>query len=116
MTGILAAWLAEVGIISYRAVKGGAGAGTIAGLPLPSEYAASFLYYGALSLIPQSSGASQVGTALAWGMTIATFLNLYPNSTGLGGKTPITQAGEAAESVKSPSTLPGYFKSTGVTS
>jgi hypothetical protein len=87
MTGLLAAWLAEVGIITYRAVKLNAaqGAGTLAGLPLPSEYAASFLYYGALSFIPQSSGASQVGTALAWGMTIATFLNLYPNSTGLGG-------------------------------
>lgn len=103
MTGLLAAWVAEIGIITYRAVKLNAaqGAGTLAGLPLPSEYAASFLYYGALSLVPSASGASKVATALAWGMTIATFLNLYPNSTGLGGakgttKTSTTQKASAS--------------------
>ena len=97
MTGLLAAWLAELGIITYRAVKG---QDTLAGLPLPSTYAATVLYYGGLSLIPGESGASKVGTALAWGMTIATFLNLYPTSTGLGGakgttKTSTTQKASA---------------------
>ena len=102
MGAVLTAWLAEVGIITYRAVKLNAsqGAGTLAGLPLPSEYAATFLYYGGLSLVSPSSGASQVVGALAWGMTIATFLNLYPNSTGLGGakgttKTSTTQKASA---------------------
>ena len=28
---------------------------------------------------------------MAWGMTIATFLNLYPNATGLGGAKAKTQ-------------------------
>ena len=58
MTGLLAAWLAELGIITYRAVKE---QGTIAGLPLPSAYAASVLYYGGLSLIPGIPGPPRWG-------------------------------------------------------
>ncbi len=89
MTGLFSAWIFEIAILTVRAFKQNAaqGAGTLAGLPLPSVYAASFVYYGGLGLIPASSGAAKVGTALAWGMTVATFLNLYPNSTGLGGTT-----------------------------
>lgn len=98
MTGLLAAWLAEIAILTVRAFRqtSAQGAGTLAGLPLPSVYAASFVYYGGLSLI--SGEAAKVGTALAWGMTIATFLNLYPNSTGLGGGTtsPATTAPASA--------------------
>ena len=101
--GVLSAWIAEIVILTYRAAKN---QGTIAGLPLPSEYAASFIYYGGLSLVRGGSGPGKVATGLAWGMTIATYLQLYKNPTGLGGK--------ASSSTQSSSTSPAPAQ-TGVT-
>ena len=84
MTPLLSAWLAEVVLITYRSAKQqsvgkGVASPPIAGLPLPSEYAASFIIYGALAFIP-GEGA-KVATAIGWGLVVATFLNLWDPAT-----------------------------------
>lgn len=74
MGAVLSAWLAEVAIISVRATKG---QDTLAGLPLPSQYLATFAFYGVLGLVRKDSQAAKLAGALAWGMTVATLMNFY---------------------------------------
>lgn len=71
MTPLLSAWLAEVVLITYRSARqSSAGKGVVGkpiqGLPLPSEYAASFIIYGALSFIPEGDRRSPPLSAGAW--------------------------------------------------
>ena len=80
MGAVLSAWLAEVAIITLRSFKAGTNKATIAGLPLPSQYLATFALYGSLSLVPKGGGAARFAGALAWGFTAATALN-YFNAT-----------------------------------
>lgn len=76
MTGLVSAWLAEVVLISYRATRKGANEGTAnVPLPLPSQYAGTFVIYGALAFLPQS--AAGFASLVGWGLVAATFLNLY---------------------------------------
>ena len=74
MGAVLTAWLAEVGIITLRSFKS---EGTLAGLPIPSQYLATFALYGSLSLVKAGSNAAKFAGALAWGFTIATALNYF---------------------------------------
>lgn len=85
MSGILAAWVAEIVLITYRSAKRSASQGPkpIIGVALPSEYAASFVIYGGLSFIPESG--ARIATAVGWGLVLATALNLWDPST-LGNK------------------------------
>lgn len=76
MTGLMTAWLTEVVLITYRATKRGENQGTRSvPFPLPSQYASTFIVYGALGLLPQR--ASGVASLVGWGLVVATFLNLY---------------------------------------
>lgn len=74
--GLMAAWLAEVVLISYRATRPGANQGTEnVPLPLPSQYASTFIIYGTLRLLPESG--SQFASLVGWGLVVATLMNLW---------------------------------------
>lgn len=94
MGSLTAAWLTEVVLISYRAVKrGGQGTGNVP-LPMPSQYAATFIVFGALGMIASVAPRARTFAGLTgWGFVIATFLNLY-NPIQQAGQTPtIAQPG-----------------------
>ena len=79
MTGVLAALVMELALITYR----GAGSknqanNPIKNVPVPAEYAGAFIVFGGLSL---ASGRAQVpATVFAWGLVVATALNLFPET------------------------------------
>lgn len=73
---LLTSWLAEIVVISYRATRPGANQGTSeVPFPLPSQYASTFIIYGALGLLPDSAGA--LPAVVGWGFVVATLLNLW---------------------------------------
>lgn len=89
MGALVLAFLAEIGVITYRDLAGTSAqkqAHTIDGLPLPSEYLAAILVFGALGMIGGTSqGARTTSSLFGWGLVIATLLNLgvpgIPKST-----------------------------------
>lgn len=84
--GVTTAWLAEIIIITTRDIKAGA-SNTVAGLPLPADYLATFAVFGVLGALPAS--ADTFAAVTGWGFVIATFLNLFnPTLT----KTPSTSS------------------------
>lgn len=88
MNAVLIPWVLEAGIVTYRSAKDGtSNTNPIAHLPLPSEYVATFIVFGACAALPAS--LSRVGVTFAWGIVIATLLNLWDPTTG-GVKKPST--------------------------
>ncbi len=90
MGGIFLAFLVEVGLITYRDIAGSATqkqGHTINGLPLPSDYLAAVMLFGALGLVPKDSGAAKVATLLGWGFVNATAVGpsgpLNPSKTAV---------------------------------
>lgn len=90
--GIVTAWAVEVAIVTYRDIKGislvsgkngqpeqqkNSATSKVAGLPLPADYLATFIVFGALSMVPQGHPASKVATYVAWGLVVASFMGLY---------------------------------------
>ena len=77
MIGVLSAWLVEVGLITWRDFKRGS-TGNIAGLPIPADYLATFVIYGALGMLGHGSNPDRTKLAgiTAWGFTIATALQV----------------------------------------
>lgn len=94
MSGLVTAWLAEVILISYRATKKGSNQGTTqVPLPRPGQYAATFVIYGALGLLPASAGG--FAALVGWGIVAATLLNLY-QPLGASSATPkVAQTGDS---------------------
>ena len=94
MGGLFLAWLAEVGIITWRDVTGKVPNHSINGLPLPADYLASFLIFGALGFVPKDNpAASRTAALIGWGYVVATYLNVAPkivNPTNTKGVTPTT--------------------------
>lgn len=91
---IMTAFVAELGIITYRDIGGSSAqkAGhTISGLPLPSDYLAAVAVFSVLGFAP-GGGAQRVAGLFAWGLVIATALNLWspqaPLSVGKKAATP----------------------------
>ena len=78
MPSILLAFMAELGIITYRDLSGHDPSRTIAGLPLPADYLAAVAIFGALGLVPKDSPAAKVAGLFGWGIVIATYLNVLP--------------------------------------
>lgn len=72
MNGIVLAWAVEAGIVTWRAFKRDSRA------PLPSEFVATFVIFGTLGVIAESPTARPACTVTAWGIVIATALNLGP--------------------------------------
>lgn len=95
MTGLLSAWIAEMVLIAYRGAKSGSTANNpIPHLTLPSEYASTFIIFGALAFIPGEG--QKVATAFGWGLVGATFLNLWnPGGTVKGSTTPAATQGSS---------------------
>lgn len=92
MSSLTLAWITETILITYRGAAGtNKPVQAVAGFPLPSQYVASFIVYGALSLIPGPNG-QRVAGLFGWGVVAATFLNLWnpsaPNPVKLPKATP----------------------------
>lgn len=89
MTPLLSAWVAEIVLIAYRGAKAGtAKTNPIPGLALPSDYASTFIIYGALAFVPGEG--QRVAAAIGWGFVVATFLNLWNPGTTAKGAAPGT--------------------------
>lgn len=97
MNHVTASAFAEVAIVTYRSMRAnnpaaGQPAGstlTVKGThtaspykaPLPSDFTAVVIVYGALHFLPD-----QLGGLIGWGLVAATFLNLWaPSSSSLTG-------------------------------
>ena len=80
MNPLLMPWAAELVLITYRGAKNkGFEDAPIKNVPLPSEYAATFVIYGILAALPgQAQRPAQV---FGWGLVVATFLNLWDPTT-----------------------------------
>ena len=78
MNSIVSAWIVEAALITYRGSRQGKFKNNpVPGLAMPSQYLATVIVFGGLSLIPQNSDAARVASALGWGLVVATFLNLW---------------------------------------
>lgn len=90
---ILAPWLTEVAVVTYRALKQDKQGGAplpISHLPVPSTYVSTFVVYGALSLFSGQTWA----VLAAWGFVVATLLNLWtPGGTVAKSPAPTTKLG-----------------------
>lgn len=76
--GVLSALLVELALITYRGAADRTRRQPLPGLPVPAEYASAFVVFGALSLIP-GRGATPAAI-FAWGLVVATTLNLFPET------------------------------------
>ena len=93
-TTLMAAFVAETAIITYRDVKGGFdSAPSPLPMPLPSQYVAPAIVFGALGLVPDSSRLKPMANAIGWGLVVATLLNLWqPGGKAVKVGTPLQQA------------------------
>lgn len=92
MGAVMLAFLAEVGIITYRDLSGKDPTHTVGGLPIPADYLAAVALFGALGLVPKDSPAAKVAALGAWGLVMATYLNLVPGVPKKGTSSTTTPA------------------------
>ncbi len=78
MTPMLAPWMAEVVLISWRTVR------KEKRPPFPSELLATFVVFGTVSLVAEKQ--PQIASLFGWGVVVATFLNLFPEGYVPSGK------------------------------
>lgn len=71
MNPLAAPWGVEMALVTWRSVR------QHKRPPFPSEYLATFLVFGAFSVLADSQ--PKLAQLLGWGMVTATFLNLFPN-------------------------------------
>jgi hypothetical protein len=89
---VLAAWIAETIIITYRGTRQKKFKNNpIPGFALPSEYVATVVVFGALSLVPTDSEWSRAAGAIGWGLVLATTLNLWNPGSGVSQASPILE-------------------------
>jgi hypothetical protein len=76
-------WGAEAVIITYRAFAGKSQdkVKPISWMPVPADYTATFIVFGALSFVPGEQ-LGKVAVIFGWGIVVATFLNLWDPTTG----------------------------------
>ncbi len=110
MSAVLLAWLAEMGIVTWRDLTGKVKNHTIEGFPLPADYVATFVIFGALGMVPKDNpGASRAAALLAWAYVVATYMNVAPalvNPTGTPKATG-TAAATSSQSTASSTTVGG---------
>ena len=93
MGAVALAWLVEVGIITWRDLTGKAKNHTVAGLPIPADYVATFVIFGALGFVPKDNvGASRTAALVAWAYVVATYMNVAPAMINPTGKTASTSS------------------------
>lgn len=78
MGNLLVAFIAEIGLITYRDLAGKDPNHLIAGLPLPADYMAAVALFGILGLAPKDSPAAPVAGLIGWAFVVATWLNALP--------------------------------------
>ena len=109
--GVLAAWLVEIGLITWRDLTGKDPTHVINGCPLPADYLATFMVFGALGLVPKDNGgASKAATLAAWAFVLATYLNALPgalNPSGTPGAKSSTAGTTPSTATSSSSIQPG---------
>ena len=109
--GVLAAWLVEIGLITWRDLTGKDKTHTINGFPLPADYLATFAVFGVLGLVPKDSGgASRAATLAAWAFVLATYMNALPstlNPSGAPKTTGTTAATTSPTAAPSSTVTPG---------
>lgn len=82
--GILLAWLAGVGLITWRSIKRDR-------KPVPpGQYAAASGLYVLLALVAEYQPAAPIAVLTAWGFDLAVFLQVLPGQ--VSGPTGTTQA------------------------
>lgn len=93
METIMFPWTAEVVLISWRSVRNNKRP------PLPSEFLASFVIFGAFSIVATRN--ERVASVLGWGVVVATALNFFPRVTGVpaSGAGPSLTANTPGDSV-----------------
>lgn len=100
MNTVVSAWIVEAALITYRgARKGDFKNNPVPGLAMPSQYAATVLVFGGLSLVPSSSDAGRVAAALGWGLVAATFLNLWTPGSKVAATPPTITPAKTAQPV-----------------
>ena len=85
MGAIMAAWIVELGLVSYRGFrkKTGVNMGSFS-LPPPADYVAVMLLFGSISFASKASADVQkVAALLAWGYVLATVEQMYASDSGL---------------------------------
>jgi hypothetical protein len=82
MTAALAAWLVEMGLVTWRQYR--AAGSNAAGLPLPADYLAVTALFALFGLPPRGSEVGKVTGALAWAYVLATYMNIVDPSTIAG--------------------------------
>jgi hypothetical protein len=104
MGAVMLAWIVEVGIITWRDLTGKSPNHTVAGLPLPADYLATFLIFGVLGFVPKSNaGASRTAGLVAWAYVVATYMNVAPQMIN---PTKTTNASTSKGSVTTSKTAP----------
>ena len=110
MGGIFLAWIVEVGIITWRDLTGKAKNHTVSGMPIPADYVATFIIFGALGMVPKDNvGASRTATLTAWAYVVATYLNVAPaliNPTGKTSSTSVTAGQTTPTATPTSATMP----------
>ena len=92
MNSILNAWIAEILIITYRGIRQSKFKNNpLPGFALPSEYVATIIVFGALSLVPNDSEWSRAAGAVGWGLVLATTLNLWNPGSGVSQASPVLE-------------------------
>ncbi len=88
MNSLSIPWMAEIGLISWRTVS------KEKRPPLPSELLATFVIFGAFSLVSVSQ--PEIGSVLGWGIVVATLLNFWnpadPTHKKIADNNPTTTA------------------------
>lgn len=86
MDSLVWPWVTEIAFISYRDVTQNKPARP----PLPSEFLATFVVFGGLTLVAQAN--TRVASLMGWGFVIATALNVF-NPQAQNRKTLLNPAG-----------------------
>jgi hypothetical protein len=95
--GILLAWLAGMGIITWRGVR------QYKRPVPPGQYLAASGLYGALALLAEFQPAAGVATLLAWGFDLAIVLQVLPQQVA-GAKSTTNLNPEGAGRPSTPAT------------
>lgn len=72
--GLLSAWAVEAGIVTWRAFKRDGRA------PLPSEFVAVFVLFGALGLLAEVPNMKGTAAVTGWGIVLASAFSLVPQA------------------------------------
>lgn len=115
MNLIALAWLAELGLMQFKAATQGRPAAAGGGRLLwPSDLVASFVVFGALSIVAEVSDEwARAGAAFGWVLVLATALNLVdPTLAGAQNEATLTAqatGGQAnAQTTSNTSSAPAF--------